>query len=92
MKSLQTIMRELLSELPIEQQRRISNFQALDNWPDIVGEKIAAVTEPVKLEREVLLIQVKEAAWKTDLQFMKMDILKTIVEKTGLKLKDLKFV
>ena len=85
-------MRELLSELPIEQQRRISNFQALDNWPDIVGEKIAAVTEPVKLEREVLLIQVKEAAWKTDLQFMKMDILKTIVEKTGLKLKDLKFV
>ena len=92
MKSLQTIMRELLSELPIEQQHRISNFQALDNWPDIVGEKIAAVTEPVKLERQILMIQVTEAAWKTDLQFMKMEILKTIIEKTGLKLKDLKFV
>ncbi|MBL7032607.1 MAG: DUF721 domain-containing protein [Candidatus Delongbacteria bacterium] len=92
MKSLQQILRDLLAELPAEHQARIKSFQALADWPDIVGATIAAVTEPVKLENGILLVQVTEAVWKGELQFMKAELMEKITGKTGIKLKDLKFV
>ncbi len=92
MKSLQSILHELLEQLPARQRDQIHSFQALLDWPEIVGERIAAVTEPLKLERSVLLIQVANAVWKSELQFMKAELLNQINAKTGLKLKDLKFV
>ncbi len=85
-------MKALLAEMPAAQQAKISSFQTLVNWPEIVGETLATVTEPLKVENEVLLIRVKEAVWRSELQFMKPELLKKIRENTGIKLKDLKFV
>ena len=92
MKTIQEITKELLAEMPAAQQAKINGFQALVNWPEIVGATLAAVTEPLKVEKDVLLIRVKEAVWRSELQFMKADLLEKIRENSGIKLKDLKFV
>jgi predicted nucleic acid-binding Zn ribbon protein len=92
MKRIQDIMTALLSEMPAAQQAKISSFQTLVNWKEIVGETLAAVTEPLKIEKEVLLIRVEEAAWRSELQFMKPELLRKIRENAGIKLKDVKFV
>jgi predicted nucleic acid-binding Zn ribbon protein len=92
MKNIQEILKTLLAEMPAAQQAKINGFQALVNWPEIVGETLAAVTEPLKVENEILLIRVKEAVWRSELQFMKPELLEKIRGNTGIKLRDLKFV
>jgi hypothetical protein len=45
--------------------------QAGQEWPTYAGERIAAVTECVSVERGVLHIRVKSAAWRNELIYIK---------------------
>ncbi len=60
-------------------KRRIDQASVIPEWPELVGPKIAAVTEPiVVLERGVLLVAVRSSAWIQELQLHSPDILRKL--------------
>lgn len=48
---------------------------ALERWPEIVGERIAAVARPTGLARGALFVEVRSSAWITELATMRHEIL-----------------
>lgn len=54
------------------------------NWSEIVGPTIAEQTEPVGISRNTLILWVKSSPWMQQMYYMKEQIRKTIVSKTGL--------
>lgn len=62
------------------------------NWSEIVGPTIAEHTEPVGISRNTLILWVKSSPWMHQMHYMKGQMLKTVVKKTGLNhLKDIHF-
>jgi predicted nucleic acid-binding Zn ribbon protein len=53
------------------------------HWPEIVGPEIATRTTPVKLIRGKLEVRCEHDVWRTELQFLKPEILKRIAEIEG---------
>ncbi len=54
------------------------------NWAEIVGPTIASQTEPVGISKKVLILWVKSSPWMQQLYYMKEQIRRTIILKTGL--------
>lgn len=44
-------------------------------WPEIVGERIARVTECSELKDDVLYVRVHSSAWRQEISFFKREIL-----------------
>ena len=84
--ALMEAFRNFEIEKPIEQHR------ALYLWDDIVGDQIARVTTPQKIEKNVLFVSVDSPVWRNELMFLKLKIIKDINKKlTGNSIKDIKF-
>jgi predicted nucleic acid-binding Zn ribbon protein len=60
--------------------RRLKEQEILAIWPRVVGEEIAARTQPVKIERGVLYVRVDQSAWMQELHFMEREIIKKLKE------------
>ena len=56
-----------------EQVRRQS---ALEEWPGLVGEAIAAVTHARSLSEGTLFVEVRSSSWMMELELMKGEILR----------------
>ncbi|MBI3189691.1 MAG: DUF721 domain-containing protein [Ignavibacteriales bacterium] len=54
---------------------RLKKAEALDKWGDIVGEQIARVTKPVRVEGETLVIHVTSSVWRNELVFLKRELI-----------------
>ena len=54
------------------------------SWSEIVGPTIAAQTEPVGISKKTLILWVKSSPWMQQLYYMKEQIRRTIIAKTGL--------
>jgi predicted nucleic acid-binding Zn ribbon protein len=52
--------------------------EALQKWPLIVGDKIAAVSTCDRVENGLLYVHVDSSPWRMELSYMKPDILKKI--------------
>ena len=50
-------------------------FQLARDWPDIVGEQVAALTGPAFFRGDVLWIHVQDSAWMHHLQYAKPDLM-----------------
>ena len=55
--------------------RRIKQESVLLNWSDVVGERIAAQTEPLRVRDSILFVRVKSASWRNELVFLKSKII-----------------
>jgi len=53
-------------------------------WSDAVGETVAAHARPVSLRDGVLVVQVEESAWATQLRFLEADILGRLEQSAGM--------
>lgn len=53
-------------------------YEILNAWPQIVGEKIASVTKCVRADQGKLFIKVVSSSWRQELAFMKSTILMKI--------------
>ena len=42
----------------------------MSRWPELVGERLAAATEPVSLERGTLLVRASEGPWGAQATFL----------------------
>jgi predicted nucleic acid-binding Zn ribbon protein len=47
-------------------------------WADAVGAQVAAHARPVKLDGSVLLVEVDEPGWATQLRFLEADLLERL--------------
>lgn len=46
-----------------------------DRWADAVGPAVAAHARPVKLDEHVLVVEVDDPTWATQLRYLQQDIL-----------------
>ena len=53
----------------------IEQHKVFEYWDDIVGEAVAAHSQPVEVRGSVLIVKTKNAAWRSELSFQKDDIL-----------------
>jgi predicted nucleic acid-binding Zn ribbon protein len=81
MEQLGDILRLTLKEFGIE--KPIKQYEVLWVWPQVVGEKIASVTEPRNIVNGKLFIKVKNAAWRNELVFLKKVLIEKLNQKTG---------
>jgi len=78
-RNIGTVLETLISELGIE--KKIKGHQVVALWEEIVGEKIAKVTEAHKVDDGVLFVKVKNSAWRNELTMKKLEIIKMINDK-----------
>jgi predicted nucleic acid-binding Zn ribbon protein len=81
---------ELARSLGIDDTLR--RHALLAAWADVVGEQIARVTEPQRIDNGVLFVHVKTAPWRAELSIRRMDILKKLNDAAGAKVvRDIRF-
>ena len=57
---------------------RIEQATVVPAWPDIVGQAIADVTTPLRVDQGVLIVAVRSSPWLMELKLMERDILARI--------------
>ncbi|NIR48518.1 DUF721 domain-containing protein [candidate division KSB1 bacterium] len=81
----------LLKSLGIE--TKVKQYEALNNWSYLVGEKVASVTKADKVTDGILFVKVKNSVWRNELLYMKKDILNKLNKSLGADIiKDIWFV
>lgn len=55
-----------------------AGWQIVDQWAEIVGEKIAEATKAQRFEDGILFVKVKNAAWRQELSMQTDSILEAI--------------
>ena len=58
--------------------RRVKEETALLKWAEVVGEKIAAQTQPLRVKDSILFVKVENASWRNELVFLKAKIIKEL--------------
>jgi predicted nucleic acid-binding Zn ribbon protein len=87
---MSTALHSMLRDLGID--RTVARYDVINSWPDIVGDKIARVTVPERIDRGVLFVSVTTAAWRTELTLNRTAILKKINALVGSgAVKDIRF-
>jgi predicted nucleic acid-binding Zn ribbon protein len=56
--------------------KRVQQATALEDWPKVVGDRIAAVTKPLSITPDgVLFVAVSTHSWMTELALMEPELL-----------------
>lgn len=76
MKPLGQIIGNVLRDFGIE--KPIKGYEALTIWSEVVGERIANMTEPQKIKNGKLFIRVKTDSWRNELIYHKKDIIERL--------------
>jgi predicted nucleic acid-binding Zn ribbon protein len=76
-----SIVPRLLRDLGLEQG--LLGFRAIQEWPDVVGERIARRTRAVRFERGVLRVEVEGSAWACELGFLERRLLLELERRLG---------
>ena len=80
----------LVQSLGIEKQ--VEQYKIFDVWNDVVGQQVAKVAQPERLQNGVLFVSVNNAPWRTELTFRKKEILEKIHQQTkSQSITDIKF-
>ncbi len=88
--TLNTIIESLAVDLGIK--TKLEQYSIFPLWNDVVGEQIAKITEPERIDNGLLIVKVSNAPWRTELTFRKKEILTKIHEATkSTAIKDIRF-
>lgn len=71
-RTIPSVLRQLGLDRAIEEQR------LLDAWPELVDKKLAGHTRAVSLEQGVLVVEVDNQVWMTQLRFLKGEIIRAL--------------
>lgn len=75
-KRISGLLEDLFGRLGIT--RQYNGWSVVSQWPSIVGEMMAARSEAVKFDDGVLIVSVRDDAWRQELSLQKEDILQKI--------------
>ena len=64
-------------------EKRLKENILLASWEKLFSPPVSRVAKPLKIESGRLYLQVKEPAWKSELSFQKLEILKKLNEFSG---------
>lgn len=65
-------------------QARIEQAAIIPEWPQLVGDQIAAVTEPKSISANgTLFVSVTTNAWMTELSLLEPELLRSLNSKTA---------
>lgn len=64
-------------------ERRLREGDLFRLWPEIVGPRIARRAKLIRLRRGRLVIECSDAVWRTELQFLKPELLEKIQRIVG---------
>ncbi len=78
------VLQEMVRDLGIDQT--LQQYSVLTSWPSIVGEKIARVTVPQRIDNGVLFVQVSSAPWRAELTMRRTEILEKVNRAAGRRL------
>ncbi|MGL1932809.1 MAG: DUF721 domain-containing protein [Desulfotalea sp.] len=74
-------------------QVELERYDIFKKWTDFVGEDVAEVTKPLKVDRNILFVEVENSAWMQQLQYQKIGILEDLNAFLKLsRFSDIKFV
>ncbi len=89
-KTLNQAIRELTESLGI--RKTLGEYDVILSWGEIVGERIARVATPERVEKGVLIVRVESATWRNELTMRRPEILDKIRTNTGKRvIKDIRF-
>jgi predicted nucleic acid-binding Zn ribbon protein len=74
--ALKKVVQRVLREYNFTED--IDAYRVFSLWEDIVGEKMADHTKPVRINERILYVEVDDPLWLTQLKYMKVDILNKI--------------
>jgi len=57
---------------------RLSQYEVVNSWADIVGDSIARVTKTEGIRDGALVVRVMHPAWRQELVFLKAELIKKI--------------
>jgi predicted nucleic acid-binding Zn ribbon protein len=59
--------------------RRVEQASVIPEWPELVGQQIAQVTEPLSIARDgTLFVAVRTSAWMNELSLLEPQLLSSI--------------
>ncbi|HXG38538.1 MAG TPA: DUF721 domain-containing protein [Bacteroidota bacterium] len=89
-KSIGQAISELTHTLGI--QSKLQQYEAVNLWATVVGTRIAEQTEAIRIEKGVLVVRVKTAVWRNELNMQKQEIIEKLnrAVKTNV-VKDIRF-
>jgi len=91
MQSLKIAIDSMLKRFGID--NAIAQNKALNNWNEIVGERVARNTQPDKVEHGVIFVKVSSSTWRQKLYFQKKEILQKINNAIGKNvIRDIRFI
>ena len=77
------LLEALVADLGLKQ--KLGEYRARQVWEDAVGPTLAAQSRPLKVHNGRMEIAVPSAVWRTQLSFMKKEIVDKINQLTGKK-------
>jgi predicted nucleic acid-binding Zn ribbon protein len=70
----------------------LAQYDILTAWPEVVGEQIARVTTPQRIDNGVLFVGVRNATWRSELTMKRMEIIDKLNRRAGASIvKDIRF-
>ncbi len=77
------LLKEFMKRIP--HRTKLQRGMVLHVWPEIVGDKIAAVTKNLHFEGNRLVLEVNNSAWRHEIHMKRFSIAKRLNEKVGSK-------
>ncbi len=79
--SLGESLQKLIREYDLEKTVRQSSV--FEKWDEVVGARLQEVSTPVKMQHGKLMVEVKSAAWRNEIQYLLPQIKQELNEKIG---------
>jgi len=81
--SMDELLKEFMKRIP--HRTKLQRGMVLHVWPEIVGDKIAAVSKNLHFEGNRLVLEVDNSAWRHEIHMKRFSITKKLNEKVGSK-------
>ncbi len=70
----------------------LRKYRVITGWDEVVGEQIARVARPQRIENGVLFVSVSSAPWRAELTMKRTEIIQKLNEAAGSGVvKDIRF-
>lgn len=90
-KSTGAILKKIVKKYHLEKD--LVDLNIFDSWAEIVGQELANICEPVKLENGKLTLKVKTQIWRQELGNRQKELLNSIKTKTKeIKINSIDFI
>lgn len=64
-------------------EHELAHGWVMGNWENLVGERIAAHTQPLNIKEQVVYVACDSSSWATELRYLQRPILQKIADRLG---------